>query len=491
MKALYTIIDSTLYQVDQIVRTPYVIGKDMDNSSSLRYDEGRRRVSLQVWLDSFDQTRVKTNKAMYYEMIEALKENEITEIPPMQNTFKMTVDYTLSVKNGKEIDHSITVQTIKPIDAILPLGVAKNNELVYRFVKMFKKKIDFRFKDNIPYGIMKQPYEKYILTINNISIYEDTNTIEEIHKSLEERPFKYGSQTVESSLEFTKLVFSSMDAGISYYPVELSYIPRVINFDMEILLDNYIVAYDDNEVNKVLVENIKLQQIPEIIDPDTGEDEKEERPTPPEKEPEVAPDYEIDPGPELCPIPPEKPDKPCPPKPPKPEHRPPCLPPDIPRVDHEDHKDYVDDWGDVICPEDMEKNWRPPCHPPEKPDHKPSFKPHKKPDRRPPRPHFPGPEGPLPEKPGEGEVIYPKKFFYERSTFDKPHTLLVVADDYPKDLFRDDVMVYKKEVIGDIPNITIGDYVRRIKIQDDDGRSDPPRPDIPPRKPYPHKPSKR
>ena len=80
MKALYTIIDSTLYQVDQIVRTPYVIGKDMDNSSSLRYDEGRRRVSLQVWLDSFDQTRVKTNKAMYYEMIEALKENEITEI---------------------------------------------------------------------------------------------------------------------------------------------------------------------------------------------------------------------------------------------------------------------------------------------------------------------------------------------------------------------------------------------------------------------------
>ena len=154
MKALYTIIDSTLYQVDQIVRTPYVIGKDMDNSSSLRYDEGRRRVSLQVWLDSFDQTRVKTNKAMYYEMIEALKENEITEIPPMQNTFKMTVDYTLSVKNGKEIDHSITVQTIKPIDAILPLGVAKNNELVYRFVKMFKKKIDFRFKDNIPYGIL-------------------------------------------------------------------------------------------------------------------------------------------------------------------------------------------------------------------------------------------------------------------------------------------------------------------------------------------------
>lgn len=88
MKALYSIIDNTLYQIDQIPHTPFNIARNMENSSTLAYDEGRHRVSVQVWLDSFDKTDVKTNKALYYEMLEALKENGITEVLTIQNKFK-------------------------------------------------------------------------------------------------------------------------------------------------------------------------------------------------------------------------------------------------------------------------------------------------------------------------------------------------------------------------------------------------------------------
>ena len=48
MKALYSIIDNTLYQINQIPHTPFNIARNMENSSTLAYDEGRHRVSVQV-----------------------------------------------------------------------------------------------------------------------------------------------------------------------------------------------------------------------------------------------------------------------------------------------------------------------------------------------------------------------------------------------------------------------------------------------------------
>lgn len=545
MKALYSIIDNTLYQIDQIPHTPFNIARNMENSSTLAYDEGRHRVSVQVWLDSFDKTDVKTNKALYYEMLEALKENGITEVITIQNKFKMTIDYSLFTKSGKELDHSITVQTIEPIDSLLPLGVAKNNELVYRFVKLFKKKIDFRFKDSIPYGIMKKPFDRYILKINNICIYQDTNTEDEIHNSLEERPYRYGSHTVSSCLEFTKLVFSSQEAGVEYYPIELSYIPRVIDFDMQIMLDNYIVAFDDNEVNKILTENEKIESgYMDNLDPVTGDEEEETEPpvtypmqdTNPDEEEET--DFVIDPGPELNdnyqvdkkperPTRPERPNRPHRP----PHHRPPHRPekPDE-EIDHSDHKHYIDDWGDEICPEEADKNWRPPCPPPHRPgddhhhhhhhdcdcdhhhhdcdcdhDHcdRPPHKPDKpcKPERpnRPHRPphHRPGPEGPLPGEDDERPKPPERGYHYVKSSFDKKNSLLVVDNDYPDNLFMKNAMVRQKEVIKDIPNITIGEYVIRVRDCErppEDHRPPHHRPDCdcdhrPPHRP-PHKPDK-
>lgn len=427
MKALYTIIDNTLYKVDQIPRNPFIIAKNMENKSTLSFDDGRRQVSLNVWLDSFNTNDVKTNKAMYYEMIEGIKENEITSIPTIQNSFKMTIDYSLFTKTGKEIDHSVSVQTIDPVDAILPIGIAKNNELVYRFVKVFKKKINFRFKDSIPYGIMKKPFDKYILKINQISIFEDTNTEEEIHKSLEERPFRAGSQTVSSSLEFTKLVFSSVDAGVEYYPIELTYIPRLINFNMEIMLSEYIVAFDESDVEKALTEVETITNTTEEIIPSTGDEEKKPSPSYPlqdvilEDEEE---DFIIDPGPELS-------------DGFKHHHH---------HHDHHDHHHYHEHCD---CEE------RPPHH------HKPDFDPN---DRPVPPSHKPDHDFPPHFQPDDSKPKPPKPslpYRYVRCEFEDKKALIVISDDYPDDLFNKKTMVRIKDVIKDIPNIIIGEYVKR------------------------------
>lgn len=372
MKAVYTIIEDTLYKVNQPSYIPYHVMRTTDNHSSLTYDEGNKKVKVNLWLDFFNDKNVKTNKAMYQEMVSALKYHLITQIDTIQNFYKMTVDYSLFTKNGKELEHSITVQNIKPVDAMVPLGIAKNNELVYRFVKKFEKQIDFRFKDGLPYGIMRQPHDKFILKINNINIYQDTDTVEERHKSMEERPFKYGSHTIESSLEYTRLVFSSKEQGIEYTPIELNYIPRLIEFGVEILLDNFIVVYDDNEISKILQENIWIKNgNGDTIDPDPGD----ECPCPPKD-----PDWDVDDGMDVCPCP-------------KPE---PAPKPD--------------------CP----------CKP--SPD------------------------------------INDRGYYYVRATFEKPCARLVVEDQYPESIYNDKCMARKSDVIIDIPNISIGDYV--VKYED-------------------------
>ena len=189
---------------------------------------------------------------------------------------------------------------------------------------------------------------------------------------MEERPFKYGSHTIESSLEYTRLVFSSKEQGIEYTPIELNYIPRLIEFGVEILLDNFIVVYDDNEISKILQENIWIKNgNGDTIDPDPGE----ECPCPPKD-----PDWDVDDGMDVCPCP-------------KPE---PAPKPDCPCKPSPDIKD--------------------------------------------------------------------RGYYYVRATFEKPCARLVVEDQYPESIYNDKCMARKSDVIIDIPNISIGDYV--VKYED-------------------------
>ena len=54
-------------------------------------------------------------------------------------------------------------------------------------------------------------------------------------------------------------------------------------------------------------------------------------------------------------------------------------------------------------------------------------------------------------------------YHYVKSSFDKKNSLLVVDNDYPDNLFMKNAMVKQKEVVKDIPNITIGEYVIRVR----------------------------
>ena len=64
MKAVYTIIEDTLYKVNQPSYIPYHVMRTTDNHSSLTYDEGNKKVKVNLWLDFFNDKNVKTKAGL-------------------------------------------------------------------------------------------------------------------------------------------------------------------------------------------------------------------------------------------------------------------------------------------------------------------------------------------------------------------------------------------------------------------------------------------
>ena len=349
-----------LYRVDQDVKIPTHTVRYNENNLTLVQNQHNKTAEMNLWLNSFDKSRAITNEEFVDRIIELLKKNQITQIDHISNFFKVSVDYSLYDRNNRELEHSISVYPFRPVDAIIPLEIGTENTLPYRFVKTFEKVIDFRFKDRMPFGIMTNKEDTYYFKIHDIRVMQDLDPMYEEHNSIDGQGYSRRSHTVKSYIDNTIVVYSSKESGIDFNKCYLSFIPRVVTFHMEILLDNFFVTYSDTIFDRILTENISI-------------------------------------------------------------------------VHHIDEE---------IIRED--------------PDH--------------PAPPF----------------IDQKEFLGKRGKFvvaepRKPDSFLVVEDLYPRSAFDSKLMVRKRDVISDIPSISVGDYVRFIEdiIEDDTELYDNDHPFIP------------
>lgn len=259
MSALYTIASNgEIFQVDQDVKSPKNIIRYSANNLLVNTNPSAKSATLNIWLNSIDEHHMRTNEDMAHEIKDRIRRHHITQIDKLSDFYKMTIDYELHDRNGREIEHSISVYPLKPVDSLIPIGITKHNELPFRFVKEYTKTIDFRFKDSIPFGIMQQKEDEYFFKINDIRIVQDMNEYDEQHTSIHGRPMIRGSHTIHSYLEHTVLIYSSKKEGIDFTPCKLYFIPRLLQVHFNIILDNFVVFYDENEIDKILVENIKI-----------------------------------------------------------------------------------------------------------------------------------------------------------------------------------------------------------------------------------------
>lgn len=273
MKSIYAEIGGKYYQMNQSSAIPVeMIRPDAGINSKVVVDAGDKRLTQEIVINTMTATGIKSNKELYCRMIKHLKKAKITDVPVLPNFFKMYVDYTI-FDGEREVDHSCVIKPVGPADKILPLGVATNNETVYRRVKELHQTVEFRTRVPVPVGITQRGTCKgrYSMKINNIIVYLDTYADKDRHESTYENPYGGNSSTLMGSLDTLLPIFSTDSEGYDFDRTSVSFLPRVLRIDINVILTNFIVAYTGDEVDKIIQDNIEYKYEGKDPDIDTGD----------------------------------------------------------------------------------------------------------------------------------------------------------------------------------------------------------------------------
>lgn len=267
MKTIFVPIEGKVYKVNQDTHIPSTLcNRPLGTSASLQKDPDNAAVLQTIFVNTIQQNNLKSNRELYLDMLEMIKREKITELLTIEDSFKIYIDYTLYVDN-KIVDKSVVIKPVIPTDEVLPLGCGTNNELLYRRVKNVKSRVSFKVRNSLPYGVMNVRNQNYRVQINDIAVFQDFSPYREMHQSGYEVPYPQGSKNINLALSDCMLMYSTDNAGLVIQPLELNFAPRIVDIDVEVILGNPVVAYDDAEVKRLIAENIHHEYNPDDPEP--------------------------------------------------------------------------------------------------------------------------------------------------------------------------------------------------------------------------------
>ena len=258
-KVVYALIDGVYYKLDQNPNVPDKSMKNIPNLISSVERVNLNELELQVSLSTIDVNTAKSNREECNIMKSVLRAcPNIRDIQVIPNHYKMKLTYTIFDENMRPVDNSSTMRDITAEDVLLPLGVDKYNEALYRRVKYFSPRFKFLVRNIVPYGIMKNAKKSYTFQINDISLYQETvdsSYGENLHLSTYENPYAVCSPCMNEPLGNMLLLYSTNNEGITYQPFSISYVPRSVYVSVKMMLDGYLSFYTESEVQAILEEN--------------------------------------------------------------------------------------------------------------------------------------------------------------------------------------------------------------------------------------------
>ena len=257
MKSIYTKIGDKFYKINQETTIPSVLNKVVPGTStSVKVDGNNRYIGQIININTLEGPDTKSNSELYTELTTWITDKKIKSIDTLQNYYKVYIDYSVYQDNA-EIEHSQIVRPLDVEDTAVILGVNKDNETVYRRVKSFNPKIDFRLRNPLPHGITQSSKCRYRLKINNVGIFQEKNenTASVKNNSVYDIPFYIPSSVMNATLDESVLVYSSYNLGVDIQDIDLDYIPRLIEISLFITLTNFVAVYDDLKIQKLVEQN--------------------------------------------------------------------------------------------------------------------------------------------------------------------------------------------------------------------------------------------
>ena len=256
MKSIYTKIGDKFYKINQETQIPSVLNKFVPGTStSVKVDGNNKYIGQIININTLEGPDTKSNSELYKELTTWVTDKKIKSIDTLQNYYKVYIDYSVYQDNA-EIEHSQIVRPLDVEDTAVILGVNKDNETVYRRVKSFNPKIDFRLRNPLPHGITQSSKCRYRLKINNVGIFQEKNETANVkHNSVYDVPFYIPSSVMNTTLDESILVYSSYNLGVDIQDIDLDYIPRVIEISLFITLTNFVAVYDDLKIEELVNQN--------------------------------------------------------------------------------------------------------------------------------------------------------------------------------------------------------------------------------------------
>ena len=277
MKAIYTKIFNKYYRLDQDTSIPKeLIMEDPGVNSSVMITPNNKHVRQSIVINTIDMSIVKSNKEEYKSMIKYISDNKITDMPRVPDAYKVYIDYSV-FQDDKEISHDCVIRPVHAVDKIFPLGVSTSSETVYKRVKEIKEELSFSAKIPVPHGIKEKCSHdaKFKIKVNNIIVYLDMFGNFESHESTYETPYGGNTSVVAGNLDTMIPIYSTDTEGYDFGPANAYFKPRTISIGIKIILSNFIVAYNDEEINNLILENVNAScEEVEIPTADTGDDDE-------------------------------------------------------------------------------------------------------------------------------------------------------------------------------------------------------------------------
>ena len=270
-KGFFGIFDNMVFRLDEPSDIAVTVN-DIMNEVQQRFDGDHLHLGINI---SNVKEDVSTNHETYKRAVNIIRKTHAENISTLLGTYRISLDYQLhDVKNRRVLDEGILTRTLDGVNAMLPLGLdADTNEMVHRIVKTLSHTFTIRFKEDLPYGIMQEKSTEWALYINNIKVEQLIAVEKEVikpkekpHKpnptSLTRTPFLEGWKNINKNEKITYTskgewytIYSTHEENMVFNPILIRLSVRKIEFNINILLNNYFLTADVNDIEKFVKEN--------------------------------------------------------------------------------------------------------------------------------------------------------------------------------------------------------------------------------------------
>ena len=282
MKGFFGLFNKTLYMLTESQEMP-VTAKDIGNNVSSERVNSCFKEKINI---SNVKDNVSTNKEMFLQALDKIDTEQITDIEYLSSRYRVSIDYQLyDNKENMVIDEAVVRKNITPFNAMLPLGLDPDtNELVYRVVKKIDHSIELVYREEVPYGIMKEKRSNLTLYINRVQVEQEkvvggSLSVDEQATGVailrtRRRP---NYRTEYTFTDYYTTIYDSVAEGIQFPPVDISFTPRKIIIDLAMVLNNYFFTSDPNDILEPIRINYD-EENPPVDGTVPGENEPVEEP---------------------------------------------------------------------------------------------------------------------------------------------------------------------------------------------------------------------